>query len=272
MGKITPDMLTMMRIKWDYLSDKIDQAYKQLSVANNCIKHDQSYFFIVRKNTFDPMDLADKDINGAIRSDHGVNMPLRNSYPTQSLPTRLAALEIVSNNRDSDTVIVATTGKTGRELFELGDHDLNLYMVGSMGCAGSLGLGIALAQPHKKVVVIDGDGAVLMRMGTMPTIAFYNPPNLLHIVLDNGSHDSTGGQFTVSPSVNFCMVSASVGYQQNNHATSLYKFQRYFKKWIKKPELTFLYLEIAVGSKENLGRPSIKPYQVKERLKDRING
>ncbi len=269
MGKITPDLLSVMGIKWNHLSDDPDKASAQLDIANKNIENGQSFFFIVRKNTFKPVTLIDRG-KKLIPTAPNRNVFSGGDYQNESLPTRLSALEVVSDNRDPDTVLIATTGKTGRELFELKDHSLNFYMVGSMGCASSLGLGIALSQPQKKIVVLDGDGSLLMRMGAMPTIAYYDPPNLLHILLDNRTHDSTGGQFTVSPLVNFSKVSMAVGYRQINHAASLYEFQRYFKKWVKKPELTFLYLEIDKGSKQNLGRPTIKPPQVKIRLQDNI--
>ena len=167
--------------------------------------------------------------------------------------------------------MLATTGKTGRELFEVEDKRSNLYMVGSMGCISSLGLGLALSQPARRTVVIDGDGSLLMRMGAMPTIAYYQPGNLLHVLLDNNSHDSTGGQATVSERLDFVKLAASMGYGVSIYASSLSEFQQYVSEWEKSPSLTFLYLKIAKGSKENLGRPTIKPHQIKDRLKEFIN-
>ena len=96
--------------------------------------------------------------------------------------------------------MIATTGMTGRELFAIADKPRNLYQVGSMGCAAPMGLGVAL-NVEGPVVVLDGDGAALMKMGALATIGAYRPENLIHVVLDNGTYDSTGGQPTVSPSV-----------------------------------------------------------------------
>ena len=85
---------------------------------------------------------------------------------------------------DEDTAVIATTGKAGRELFTLADRPQHLYQVGSMGCASGMGLGVALNTP-RPVVVVDGDGAALMKLGTLATIGAYAPPNLVHVLLDN---------------------------------------------------------------------------------------
>ena len=99
------------------------------------------------------------------------------------------------------SVVIASTGFTGRELYALDDRNNHLYMVGSMGCASSLALGLALARPDLRVVVLDGDGAALMRMGNFATIGAYPAANLVHVLLDNEAHDSTGAQATVSASL-----------------------------------------------------------------------
>ena len=107
--------------------------------------------------------------------------------------------------------MAATTGKTGRELFTLDDRPQQLYQVGSMGCASAMGLGIAL-NTQRPVLVLDGDGAALMKLGAMATIGAHAPGNLIHVLLDNGVHDSTGRQATVSPTVDFAAVAQACGY------------------------------------------------------------
>jgi thiamine pyrophosphate-dependent acetolactate synthase large subunit-like protein len=107
--------------------------------------------------------------------------------------------------------IIATTGYTGRTLCGLDDRPNQIYMVGSMGCASSMGLGVALSQPERRVVVLDGDGAALMRMGAMATVGYERPSNLVHILLDNEMHESTGGQSTVSHSVALATIAAGCG-------------------------------------------------------------
>ena len=121
--------------------------------------------------------------------------------------------------------VVATTGKCGRELYTLADRPQHLYQVGSMGCASAMGLGVALHTP-RPVVVLDGDGAALMKLGNLATIGSRAPANLVHVVLDNGVHDSTGGQATVSPNVDFAGVALACGYASGASADSLAGFER----------------------------------------------
>ena len=124
-----------------------------------------------------------------------------------------ALSHIIENTPENNTVVLATTGFTGRELYAIDDRKNQLYMVGSMGCVSSLGLGLSLARPDLKVIVIDGDGAALMRMGNFSTVGAHAGPNFTHIVLDNQVHDSTGAQSTVSQSVAFAKIAASCSYE-----------------------------------------------------------
>jgi phosphonopyruvate decarboxylase len=141
-----------------------------------------------------------------------------------------------------------------------------------MGCVSSIGLGLALTQRDKDIIVIDGDGSLLMRMGSLATIGYSQPNNLLHIVLDNNTHDSTGGQHTVSNNVEFTKVAASCGYGKALFIHDLYELENCIKKWKNDRGLTFLYLKISRGSKPNLGRPTLKPNEVKERLQSFLFG
>lgn len=139
-------------------------------------------------------------------------------------------------------------------------------MVGSMGCISSFGLGMALTQTSKDIVVIDGDGSLLMRLGSLATNGHYHPDNMLHILLDNNAHESTGGQTTVSHNVQLVDVAASCGYFKVLAVHGLVELARAIREWKKTKGLTFLYMKVSKGSKVPLGRPSIKPYEVKKRL------
>jgi phosphonopyruvate decarboxylase len=112
-----------------------------------------------------------------------------------------------------ECAIIATTGYTARELFGLADKPGNFYMQGSMGHACSIGLGVALTRPDRTVVVLDGDGAALMHMGSLSVIGHQAPSNLVHVILDNGAHESTGGQRTTSGTTSFAAVGAATGYK-----------------------------------------------------------
>jgi phosphonopyruvate decarboxylase len=177
-----------------------------------------------------------------------------------------------------DAVFLATTGFTGRELYELGDEPNNLYMAGSLGCVSSLGLGIALARPGKRVIVLDGDGSLLMRAGSLGVNAWYlagpmagtpegKCASMLHILFDNQAHESTGGQFTVSPGINYPLLAQAFGYPEISKVTSPGALKRTAEGWGKTGGLRFVYVPISLGASENLGRPKIKPYEAAERLK-----
>jgi phosphonopyruvate decarboxylase len=166
--------------------------------------------------------------------------------------------------RSTDAVI-ATTGFTGRALYALEDRPNQFYMVGSMGCASSLGLGLALSQPQRRVVVLDGDGAALMRMGALATIGYERPANLIHILLDNEIHESTGGQATVSHSVDLAAVAQACGYPRVVRAGSLDELAAAAHE--AGDELTFVHVKTRPGEEKNLPRPTIKPWQVAERFR-----
>ncbi len=265
MGQITTEMLDTMRIKWAFLADNTEEMAVQLEEANRYIENSESFFFVVKKGTLDSVPLNPQNLNIS------ENEQKITASKESSKPSRREALNVIHSIKDDDTLFYATTGKTGRELYEVDDCDNNLYMVGSMGCVSSLGLGTALVKNNKKVVAIDGDGALLMRLGSLTTNAYYKPENLLHILLDNNTHDSTGGQFTVSHNVNFVEIAASSGYPTALFAHDLDEFDRYIQDWKKSPTLTFIHLKTEKGSPKELARPTVKPFEVKQRLMNLIN-
>ncbi|WP_370644700.1 phosphonopyruvate decarboxylase [Sporosarcina sp. ACRSL] len=265
MGQITTQLLDLMQIKWEYLSSDVNEAKLQLETANEWIEKERPFFFVVKKDTFDKVNLK--------REERFVHHNKKKIDKTSSdeVPSRMEALDVINRCKDEKTVQLATTGKTGREMYELEDCSNNLYMVGSMGCVSSLGLGVALAREDLNVVVIDGDGSLLMRMGSLATNGFYHPANMLHILLDNQTHDSTGGQRTVSHNVNFVDIAAACGYEKSIYIHSLEELEKEIQEWKKTKALTFLHLKIAKGSKQNLGRPKVTPREVKTRLQRFIN-
>lgn len=260
MGQITEKMLALMKVEWAYLSDDETEATKQLKEANDHIEAGRTFFFVVKKGTFGDVKLNPKSLKEVS------NVKLKKSTAKPSLPIRTQALKTLSDIADKDTILLATTGKTGRELFEVEDKPNNLYMVGSMGCISSLALGLALARPDKKVIAIDGDGSALMRLGSFATNAYYQPGNLLHILLDNNAHDSTGGQATVSHIVDFATLASTVSYPVALQVNTLDELEEAVKEWKSNGQLTFAHLRISQGSPAELGRPTVKPFEVKERL------
>jgi len=266
MGEILPSVLDVCRIPHAILSLDIEEAKYQLDRAEKHYERDEPFFFIVKRDTFSDEPLKKKLIFEQYK--RAIVETKSDTY----LPTRLEVLEIINRHRDGDVVILASTGKGGRELFEIEDAINNLYMVGSMGCVSSVGLGLALSRPEKRIIAIDGDGALLMRMGSLATNGYYKPKNLLHILLDNNSHDSTGGQETVSQNIDFSHIASHAGYNRSICTNSPERVGEIIEEWKKEPVLSFLHAKIKKGSKQNLGRPTVAPYHVKRRIMSFIKG
>ena len=182
-------------------------------------------------------------------------------------PSRGQALrEVLAHTRAPGTVVLASTGFCGRELYALEDRPGQFYMVGSMGCVTSLALGLALSRPDLRVIALDGDGAALMRMGNFATIGAYAPPNLRHLLLDNGAHDSTGGQATVSPRISFAAIAAACGYASALQTAQLTQIG----PWLQAPSAEVRAICLACrrlpGAPADLPRPTLSPVAVRERL------
>ncbi|TJY42933.1 phosphonopyruvate decarboxylase [Cohnella pontilimi] len=265
MGQITTKILDSMQVKWMYLSTDMRTAKRQLLLAMRYIEKDNPFFFVVRKGTFEqePLQKQLRPFNYP-RISHA-------SKAENEFPARQEALRIINGWKDGKTIQLATTGLTGRQLYEIEDASNNLYMVGSMGCVSSLGLGLALSKPDFDIVVIDGDGSLLMRMGNLATIGYYHPPNMIHILLDNNAHDSTGGQQTVSHNVSFVDMASACGYANSLYLRSLDDLDACLQKWKNKKGLTFAHLQISTRNEDPPRRPAVKPHEVKERLASFLN-
>jgi phosphonopyruvate decarboxylase len=192
----------------------------------------------------------------------------RTDFPQDGpLTTRAAALERFLQLVAPDAAVIATTGKCGRELFTLADRPQHLYQVGSMGGASGMALGVALNAGERPVVVLDGDGAALMKLGTLATIGACAPRSLLHILLDNGVHDSTGGQPTVSASVDFAAIALACGYRYAASCATLAGFEAAYREAGSGAGPALIHLRIAPGSMAKLGRPTVTPPEVAQRFK-----
>jgi phosphonopyruvate decarboxylase len=263
MGRITEKLFDTMEIPWMYFPSTKEEIEPVLMKVDQYLKQEsRPYALIMRKGTIAPHALQKQQ-----SISQNIPCQVQNLYSAdRELPTRQQALAcILDHTAAADTVMIATTGYTSRELFTLDDQSSHLYMVGSMGCASSLGLGLALARPDLNVVVIDGDGAALMRMGNFATIGAYAGGNLTHIVLDNQVHDSTGAQATVSASVNFAQIASACGYGVSFFSNNLTSIESLFAcKLVDRPK--FLHLKIAAGTISDLSRPNITPVEVVQRL------
>jgi phosphonopyruvate decarboxylase len=261
MGQITGRILDELQIPWDWFPRQADDVEGALMVANwQMERSGLPYAFIMRKGSVEPAALnsrwSPRSAPGAFaESDFCSN---------EAEMTRQQALRLVVEGTPVDeSIVIGTTGFTGRELFAIEDRSNQLYMVGSMGCASSLGLGLSLALPGKQVLVADGDGAALMRMGNLATIGAYGGENFRQLVLDNGVHDSTGGQSTVSRGVSFAAVARACGYDEAAEALTPAELQS-FLQGQSGPSL--LQLKTKPGVPDELPRPDVSPREVKQRL------
>lgn len=261
MGQITPKLFDLMKIRWDFFPDEEGEIAPLLARAVRHMSETGLPFgMIMKKDT-----VAAHQLQSSTPSTSAPSVDLTRAQWPRELPTRLEVLRIVQQaSRPSDAVI-ATTGFTGRELYGLEDRPNQLYMVGSMGCAASFGLGIACSQPQRRVIVLDGDGAALMRLGAMATIGYQAPTNLIHMLLDNEMHESTGGQATVSHSVDLAAVAQACGYRRVLRATSLDEISEIVKS--AGSQLTFVHIKTGRGEAKNLPRPKVAPWQVAERFR-----
>lgn len=157
--------------------------------------------------------------------------------------------------------IVSTTGKASRELYEIREdngegHRYDFLTVGSMGHCSSIALGVALNKPETKVWCIDGDGAALMHMGAMAVIGASKPSNLIHILINNGAHESVGGMPTVAQKIDFSTIAKACGYPYAMCVDTLDLLDRELEVSAKRKGLSFIEVKCSIGARENLGRPT----------------
>lgn len=269
MGPITPAMLDTMEIPWelfptdpDMVEAALDRAVAQMDRSG------RPYALLMQKGSVAPYPL----MAGAGQVAHRESVAVRvQDDLAATRPTRHDALEaVIAASPLATTVVIASTGYCGRELHAIDDRPNQLYMVGSMGCVTSLALGLALVRRDLQVIAVDGDGAALMRMSAFATLGSYGPANLLHVLLDNAVHDSTGGQATVSPNVSFAAIAAACGYASADECTDLDGFATSLA--IASSDRTrFVTLAIAPGAPHDLPRPTMMPIDVMKRLMRHID-
>lgn len=192
----------------------------------------------------------------------------------QSDLSREEAINTVLDSIHTDDVIVSTTGKTSRELYELRvkrEEKTNDFLtVGGMGHTSSIALGAALGNPAKKVICLDGDGSLLMHMGGITNIGKLAPKNLVHIVLNNGAHESVGGQRTVAGDLDLEKIFLSSGYKSYHSASSLNEISDSLKNITEGPAV--LEIKIKTGARSDLGRPKSTPVENKIAFMEALNG
>lgn len=265
MGRITTALLDTMEIPWARLPETatelpalLDRAFAEMKAT------ERPFAFVMRKDAVAPHALkprANETIPPPVEFTFSEKLARRASERM----TRTAALEAVRAARGAREVLIATTGFTARELYALGDDPWNLYVVGSMGSASAFGLGLALHAPGRPVTIVEGDGAVLMRMGNLATLGAYAPAGVLHLVLDNEVHDSTGGQATVSRGVAFAAIARACGYRRAL-STDDPQILAEALRVERRDGPAFIHLRIRTGTPDKLPRPKVTPAVVFRRL------
>lgn len=251
-GKVTTGLLNTMGINFDVLNKEEDKAEKQIAKAVTALKNKEVFALIIEKDTFEDYKLQNIERNDLTMSRE------------EAIQTVVAAL-------DENDCIISTTGMISRELFEyrtsMGQgHERDFLTVGSMGHASQIALGIAMAQPGRRIWCFDGDGAAIMHMGSMAIIASKEPKNYVHIVFNNGAHDSVGGQPTVGFKIDLPAVAKAVGYK-NAFSTETKEHLTNLLKMLKAQEgPVLLEIKVKKGNRKDLGRPTTTPIQNKEAL------
>jgi phosphonopyruvate decarboxylase len=271
MGPITPAMLEIMEIPWELFPAESAQIGPALDRAiAHMDQNGRPYALVMQKGSVASHPL--KPGIGTISSRSRATAAIQAAHDpaADARPSRQDALRtVVARTSPESTVLLASTGYCGRELYAIDDRPNHLYMVGSMGCVLPLALGLALARPDIRVIALDGDGAALMRLGAFATVGAYGPANLWHLLLDNGVHDSTGGQATVSPRVSFAEMAAACGYASALETDDLGRISG----WLMERPVDgarFARLFIRPGAPSELPRPSVTPVEVKTRLMQHI--
>ncbi|WP_213999853.1 phosphonopyruvate decarboxylase [Arsukibacterium sp.] len=256
-GRITTGMLDNLNIPWQVLQADSDINTVLMQSFADLERTSAPVALLVRKNTFADYKLA------------------KPAAKPDSL-SREDALATILECSDSSDVIVSTTGKTSRELYELrearNESQRDFLTVGAMGHTSSIALGVALSTPSRRVICLDGDGSFLMHMGGAAIIAASGAENLIHVVLNNQAHESVGGQPTVAGRIDFAGLSKALGYRGYFVADNTASLQRIWSQVQGQSGPVLLEVKIRTGSRADLGRPASTPVANKQAFMEHCGG
>jgi phosphonopyruvate decarboxylase len=260
MGEITLRQLELLGMSWEFFPTEADRIAPALARAvRTMAETGRCYALVMRKGSVSKRAAVACD--GAV----AVSGPAPIAAAAQAVRPGRAEVLLAVREACSRAALVATTGYIGRALYQTGDSERHLYVVGGMGCASSVALGLALSCSARRVVVFDGDGAALMRMGALATIGNRLPRNLVHVVLDNGMYESTGGQGTVSGTTDLAQVAAACGYPRVYRAGSATEAACIVGA---ASELTFVHVKVRPDTDNVLPRPTLPPHVAARRFRD----
>jgi sulfopyruvate decarboxylase subunit beta len=181
--------------------------------------------------------------------------------------TRADAVALVAAGRPAGALTIACNGMIARELYQHIDSPAQFYMIGAMGLAASIGLGLAIVQPRRPVVVFDGDGNVLMNLGVLASVAASSAPNFFHVVFDNAAHGSTGNQKTVSDRVPLERVAHAAGYRRVQRVGGHAALDAALATFFAADGPAMLLVEVEKGNQPGIGRIEVAPQQLTARFR-----
>ena len=255
-GKVTTGLLNVMGVNYEVLAKEEDKAAKQIEKAAKALANKEVFALVIEKDTFEDYKLQNVEVNDLTMS-------------------REEAIQTVAAALGEKDCIVSTTGMISRELFEYRaamnqSHERDFLTVGSMGHASQIALGIAMAKTDRKVWCFDGDGAAIMHMGSMAIVANKAPKNYVHVVFNNGAHDSVGGQPTVGLKIDLPAVAKAVGYKMAISVSSKEELEKELSTLNSQLSTLggpiLLEVQVKKGNRKDLGRPTTTPIQNKEAL------
>ena len=253
-GKITTGLLNVMGVNYAVLAQEEEKAAAQIAKAIEAVTMQREvYALVIEKDTFEPYVLQTTSNNAFAM-------------------TREEAIQTVAAAMGERDCAVSTTGMISRELYEYRTaqgqgHERDFLTVGSMGHASQIALGIAMQQPDRRVWCFDGDGASIMHMGNMAILAVQHPRNMVHVVFNNGAHDSVGGQPTVGLQINLTAIAQAMGYAAVRRVVTAEELQAACQELAYRTDGP-VFLEVCVrkGNRKDLGRPKTTPIKNKKRF------
>ncbi|NQZ96973.1 MAG: phosphonopyruvate decarboxylase [Myxococcales bacterium] len=270
MGKITGDLLLRMRVEWEEFPETRDAVDDALERAIDSMESNGLPYALVMKKPV----LSEHPHQKRAEGERPPRVEPVGSFahdPAERM-SRLEAIETVREALSGSEALIATAGHTSGELFSLGHKSSQLYVIGGMGCASALALGVQRARRDRDVVVLDGDGSALMSMGTMATVGHYGPRRYTHVLLDNEMHASTGGQPTASPSIDFAGVASACGYRNVWWTDDPRELTEHIREAHRAPGPSFIHVKLAATAGPDPGAPRLTPHQVKAQFMDWIQG
>lgn len=257
-GAITPDLLELLDVDYEILTKDtkigdVEEVFENSFAPK--LSEGKSVAFVVSKGAFESFKTEKS-----------------NEYTL----TREEAIKVIIDNLSLDDIVVSTTGKSSRELFEYREekgqgHSNDFLTVGSMGHSSTIALSIALNKPEKKILCFDGDGAILMHMGSMAMVGSKSPKNYYHVLFNNCAHETVGGLPTIMCDIDIGEIAKSCGYRDVLHVSSGEELNDVMPKFLTMEGPVLLIVDVSIGSRKDLGRPTTTPVENKIAFMNKLN-